>query len=336
MWGELTSRHCDEDAHFTYYSSVIVESSLLYFMCDNGRIQEYDLESRSLNVFDGPDRRKRSNLVLAEDGGLGLIQDFDPQLKLWSRVKSDGTDARWVLSRVIILENLLQNGALQEGSVHVLGFAEGANVIFVTTPVGLFTIELQSQRVRRVCDDHGFCNLIPVVGFYIPVHGGEHQPLSSPSEEAGGEKGEEEEKTIDQAQQLLDKGSNVIKEGGFVNAFECVSHDLNIRVPRYGEGALEGASMLNKHGCALVSKDSWGDDPKSAGNEELVKRTSSKDDVKNSLTSGSNFDSAPSSEKDLEQRILKQQDAEERKRQLKENKKEKKMVSERAGLPEWS
>jgi hypothetical protein len=34
--------------------------------------------------------------------------------------------------------------ALEEDSIHVLGFAEGANVIFVTTAAGLFTIELQS------------------------------------------------------------------------------------------------------------------------------------------------------------------------------------------------
>jgi hypothetical protein len=57
-------------------------------------------------------------------------------------------------------------------SLFVLGFAEGADVIFVDTVVGLFTIELLSQRVRKVCGKNGFRQLIPVVDFYTP---NEHQ-----------------------------------------------------------------------------------------------------------------------------------------------------------------
>jgi hypothetical protein len=76
------------------------------------------------------------------------------------------------------LENLLPNGTT---SVNVLGIAEGANAIFVSTFDGLFTIELQSERVRKVLDedyDDG-SSLIPIVGFYTPhprleVLGGKH------------------------------------------------------------------------------------------------------------------------------------------------------------------
>ena len=52
--------------------------------------------------------------------------------------------------------------------VHVLGFAEGASVIVVTA-AGLFTVQIQSEKITRVCDDHGYGNLIPVVGFYTPM-----------------------------------------------------------------------------------------------------------------------------------------------------------------------
>lgn len=61
--------------------------------------------------------------------------------------------------------------------------------------------------------------------------------------------------------------------------------------------------MLNKHGCALLTKDSSGDIPKSAPNEESVKGTTSKDDARNLVTSDSNVEGAPSSEKDLEESI---------------------------------
>lgn len=230
---------------------------------------------------------------------------------------------------VIHLGNLLPTSAplYKDQRVHVMGFAEGANAIIVNTVDGVFAIELQSEHVRKLCSYHGFGSLIPVVSFYTPVPRG--KPNEESNEEAGGEEGGEEEKTVDWAQLLLSKGSNAIKEGDFVNTFECVSSDHNIRVPCYGEGALEGASMLNKHGCALLPKDSSGDIPKSAPNEESVKGSTSKDDAGNSMTSDSNVEGAPASEKGLEERILKQQrEDEERKLEHKAKKDAKKKEQE--------
>lgn len=126
----------------------------------------------------------RYNIMLAEDGGLHVNEVIKSHLKLWAREASDSTHARWVLSLVIYLGNLLPIDALMDAEtrVHVLGFAEGANVIFVTTVPGLFTIELQSKWARKVCDDHVFCNLIPVVGFHTPMPRGEqNNPSSKPS-----------------------------------------------------------------------------------------------------------------------------------------------------------
>uniref|UniRef100_A0ACD5X9F9 Uncharacterized protein n=1 Tax=Avena sativa TaxID=4498 RepID=A0ACD5X9F9_AVESA len=259
IWGEPTSLY-REIGNFTLYSSVLVRNSLLYFMSDGEAIQEYDLGRHKLSVFDTPDDsfKLKFNLMLADNGELGVSESIGRRLKLCSRELSGGTGARWELSRVIYFENLLPHGALVD-LVEVLGFAEGANAIFVNTVAGLFMIELQSDRVRKVYDDdHGFFNLIPVVGFYTPLPRDERQnlPPSSPTEEATGEDGGDLGKIFDQAQQLFDKGSNAIKEGDFVNAFECVNHDLQIRVLCYGEAALEGASTIKKRGCAFQPKDS--------------------------------------------------------------------------------
>ncbi|KAE8777037.1 hypothetical protein D1007_50226 [Hordeum vulgare] len=276
-WGELTTQMYHRSCLiFTSHSSVLVGGSLLYFMSDSGWILEYDLASHDLTGFnpphDGPEQT--FNIMVSADGGIGVSEAFGSQLKLWSREESDGIDSQWVLwvlSRVIHLENLLPDAALvdAETRVTVLGFAEGVNVIFVNSVAGLFTIELQSEWVKKVCDDRGFCNLIPVVSFYTPVDRGECQDLLPPipSEEVGDEEGEEEEKTVDEAQQLLDK------EGGFVNTFECVNHDLNIR---------------------------------SASSEESVTATSNEDyDAEESKTSASNGeDAAPSSDKGDSEEVL--------------------------------
>ncbi|KAI4986261.1 hypothetical protein ZWY2020_018891 [Hordeum vulgare] len=192
------------------------------------------------------------NLMVAEDGGIGLSEDFSSQLMLWSREESD---EEWVLSRVIDLEILLPAGALMDAEHEVV--------------------------VKKVCDNRGFCNLIPVVSFYTPVDCLEYQDLlpSAPREEVG----DDEEKTVDEAQQLLDKGSDTIKEGRFINAFELVSHDLDIMV---------WARKVQE------VNDSLDDVPRSASNEESVKGTASKDDAEDSKTSDSNGeDAAPSSEK---------------------------------------
>ncbi|VAI39358.1 unnamed protein product [Triticum turgidum subsp. durum] len=258
-WDELRWIFHDLPMCFTFSSSVLVGRSLLYFMSDDGFILEYDLARHRLAILDPPNYESiydaRYNIMLAEDGGLGVSEEMNPHLKLWTRV-IEGADDRWVLSRVIYLQNLLPDGALMEpaSSLYVLGFAEGANVIFMTTVAGLFTIELQSERVRRVCDDHGLCNLIPIVSFYTPVPRGEQKdPSFGPSEGVGDQEGggEEEKNTVGQAHQLFDNGSNIIKEGGFVGAFGYTSHDLENSLPPNEEVASECTSMVYGHGCDL-------------------------------------------------------------------------------------
>ncbi|CAM0877662.1 unnamed protein product [Alopecurus aequalis] len=246
-WGELTSAY-GGFLYFTCYSSLLVGTSLLYFVPDNRKILEYDLARHSLTVLATPDCYKSSNLMLMADGGLGVIQNVDLRLELWSREVSDGT---WLLSRVISLETLLPDGALLGGnSISVSRFSEEADAIFVTAAGGLFTVELQSHRARKVCDDHGFRNMFPVVNFYTPhsrleALGGEHHypplPLSPTKEVCCKEGGGEAEKTLEQTQEVLNKG-NAMEEGNFANSNDRFSHTLETRVPHHGELPLDNPS----------------------------------------------------------------------------------------------
>jgi hypothetical protein len=72
---------------------VLVGRSLLYFMSDSRSIYEYVLDRHNLTLFDLPDHYMgRFNLMLADDGGPGVIQKFSSHLRLWSReaVTHDG------------------------------------------------------------------------------------------------------------------------------------------------------------------------------------------------------------------------------------------------------
>ncbi|KAF0908290.1 hypothetical protein E2562_024704 [Oryza meyeriana var. granulata] len=131
-------------------------------------------------------------------------------------------------------------------------------------------------------------------------------PPPNPSEEAGaGEEMEaegEEVKTLERAEELFERGSKAIEEGDFVDAVDCLSRALEIRVAHHGELAPECVSTYYKYGCALLYKaqdeaDPLGNVPKSSSNEESVKSTTNKDDSGSSKAPGSNTEDAPSMEK---------------------------------------
>ncbi|KAI5013538.1 hypothetical protein ZWY2020_036015 [Hordeum vulgare] len=167
-WGKLSTRQDEFAMEFEYHSSVLVGRSLLYFLSDGDMTLEYNLDTGELAVFDPPpddygSDGRRFSILLAEDGGLGIAEVIDQELILWKWEANDDTDAPWVLDRVVYL-NSCGPGKLYPA----LGFAEGANAIFVITGASLFMIELQSEQVKRVCRNHRFGNLIPVVNFCTP------------------------------------------------------------------------------------------------------------------------------------------------------------------------
>ncbi|CAL9129850.1 unnamed protein product [Musa textilis] len=62
------------------------------------------------------------------------------------------------------------------------------------------------------------------------------------------------EKTLVHADELFEKGSKAIEDGDFVEAVDCLSRALEIKVSHFGELAQECASSYYKYGCALLYK----------------------------------------------------------------------------------
>ncbi|XP_044985856.1 uncharacterized protein LOC123453151 isoform X2 [Hordeum vulgare subsp. vulgare] len=270
-WGKLSTRQDEFAMEFEYHSSVLVGRSLLYFLSDGDMTLEYNLDTGELAVFDPPpddygSDGRRFSILLAEDGGLGIAEVIDQELILWKWEANDDTDAPWVLDRIVYL-NSCGPGKLYPA----LGFAEGANAIFVITGASLFMIELQSEQVKRVCRNHGFCNLIPVVNFYTP-----HSRLQMPVGEdhgpaprlnllrRGGQQVVWEEKSLEWAQVMFHKGCKAINEKDFAVAANCFRHALEIRVRHYGGLAPECASTFYSYGHALFFKDREATNPSGA------------------------------------------------------------------------
>ncbi|XP_039137221.1 NASP-related protein sim3-like [Dioscorea cayenensis subsp. rotundata] len=89
----------------------------------------------------------------------------------------------------------------------------------------------------------------------------------APSEDKSLLADEPSEKTLELAAELFDQGSKAIEDGDFVEAVDCLSRALEIRVAHYGELAPECANAYYKYGYALLFKaqeeaDPLGDVPK--------------------------------------------------------------------------
>ena len=110
-----------------------------------------------------------------KEGGLGCAGVKETCLVLWLR---EAGDARWVQSRTVELRSILPADALPAlRSIDVVGFAGEANVIFLSTAAGVFAIDLESERARKVYETWGgaYEPLIPFSSFHIP--GTVHIPL---------------------------------------------------------------------------------------------------------------------------------------------------------------
>ena len=97
--------------------------------------------------------------------GLSGIRGFD--LHLWSRKANAEGVERWVQCRVIELQKLLPVAIPLKRTI-VTGFAEEACVIFMSTDVGAFVIELKTGRARKVARPGLYHHVIPFSIFYTP------------------------------------------------------------------------------------------------------------------------------------------------------------------------
>uniref|UniRef100_A0A0E0FN51 F-box domain-containing protein n=1 Tax=Oryza nivara TaxID=4536 RepID=A0A0E0FN51_ORYNI len=139
-------------------------------------VVKFDMKRHRLSLIDPPAELDDGFVLmpLDNDGVLGLAAVEDHSLlSVWSMdVSLDHGHgvANWEKCRVIELDSLLPN---LDHSTPVLpiGFVEGANIIFLRTDAGVFTLELRSMRVTKVCKNGFFYAVVPYTSFYIPgVH----------------------------------------------------------------------------------------------------------------------------------------------------------------------
>ncbi|XP_022158694.1 NASP-related protein sim3 [Momordica charantia] len=109
------------------------------------------------------------------------------------------------------------------------------------------------------------------------------------------------EKSLEMAEELLEKGSKAMKDNDFNEAVDCFSRALEIRAAHYGELAPECVKLYYKYGCALLYKaqeeaDPLGAVPKKEGESH---QESDKDGSVKSAVNGESSKASVSSNAEL-------------------------------------
>uniref|UniRef100_A0A8R7QLL3 F-box domain-containing protein n=1 Tax=Triticum urartu TaxID=4572 RepID=A0A8R7QLL3_TRIUA len=141
----------------------------VYFTLSRGNaIVKYDLGKNRLSIVDPPCRDVYEVALMAmEDTSLGFACLQGSSLYVWSRKVDAEEPAEWVQCRVIELEKIIPVADHEKASI-VVGSAEGVGVIFVSTDVGLFMINLNSGQPKKVDEPGVYFSVLPYMSFYTP------------------------------------------------------------------------------------------------------------------------------------------------------------------------
>jgi hypothetical protein len=138
--------------------AVLVGDSLYWQLTGwESRILEFDLENQSLAVirvpldvwYDGG----TFTITRAAGGGLGFLFLSEFTAQVWERnIGCDGV-ASWALERTVKLDKLLSlNSEEQREFPEITGLAECNNMVFLSTDMGLFMVQLESLQFKKCSD----------------------------------------------------------------------------------------------------------------------------------------------------------------------------------------
>ncbi|OEL21780.1 hypothetical protein BAE44_0017201 [Dichanthelium oligosanthes] len=164
------SAHRDLDCHIARKASMLIGDDIYFRLHSSTTVLlRYNLGKNCLSTMNAPASHMYEDdfaLMSMEDGSLGFADIQVSQLCLWSRNVSTEIGAGWEQRRVIELARSIPKSC---NLPFVVGFAEGAGIIFVGNGVGVFTIELKSERVRKISERGHYGAIFPFMSFYTKV-----------------------------------------------------------------------------------------------------------------------------------------------------------------------
>ncbi|XBI86436.1 hypothetical protein VPH35_094400 [Triticum aestivum] len=152
QWGEpCPLLHLPAEAFIRPIPPVLIQEAL-HFMIQSLKDDSEEILNSSI-------------LMAMEDDSLGYAYVNGSTLYLWSRLMDSNGVASWSQRTIINLMNLLpiQNHAER---ITVVGSVEGSDVVFVTMVLGIYEINVDSQRWKKLGKRENLDAVIPYMSFY--------------------------------------------------------------------------------------------------------------------------------------------------------------------------
>jgi hypothetical protein len=160
------------DAFIEDMPTVFVQDALYFMLAyddddydDDMAILKYDTSSNCLSLIDAPPRETPPSdgaiLMSMEDGSLGFTHLDGLNLHLWSIQMGSS----WTQRIVVNLNELLPIQNIKE-TLRLTGSVESTDIIFVTTDLGIYEINLKSLQWKKLRKTKNYHNLFPYMSFY--------------------------------------------------------------------------------------------------------------------------------------------------------------------------
>jgi hypothetical protein len=176
QWSEqCSSLHIGiEDAFFETMSPVVIENTVYLMISDDYDYQpipilSYNLASNCLSQMDTPVGCSFDNCLLMamEDGCLGFAHLKGLTLHIWSRRMGSNRVVEWTQYKIINLNDLIHI-QVPKNPFGPIGSIEGSDIIFLTTKLGIYKINVKSLLCKKLRKKEKFISLIPYMSFYTP------------------------------------------------------------------------------------------------------------------------------------------------------------------------
>uniref|UniRef100_A0A0E0IPH8 F-box domain-containing protein n=1 Tax=Oryza nivara TaxID=4536 RepID=A0A0E0IPH8_ORYNI len=201
-WGDVISTPVTLPLLMIYDEPAALAGEALYWIVNGSSLLEFNCGSQSLALISRPSdmpatHRWNIRPVSLEDDLLGLAFFNDFCLHLWVREVADDGATNWVPRKSVEMDKLLSLPVATEDSrrrivpAWICGFSGDGNVVFIGTPAGIFLVELDTLKFKKVTDGSLLIKTVhPYESFYyVPNEKGGKQEsaiVGNQVSEAGG------------------------------------------------------------------------------------------------------------------------------------------------------
>ncbi|XP_044953712.1 uncharacterized protein LOC123403858 [Hordeum vulgare subsp. vulgare] len=180
LWGDIVSMD-STDFMLCIRPGILVGNALCWVL-SSGKVIVFDLQTQLLDMIEKPvdshintDSYGLVQPLRTHDNRLGLAYLSDLTIQLWERKSNCNGVVTWVsLQKNIQLEELFPNRMFTHlKTIITLGYDEDTNVIVLSTVGGVFMLQLDSMKIKRIYKGAGICydNFHPYKNFYTAGRG---------------------------------------------------------------------------------------------------------------------------------------------------------------------